>query len=502
MIIYIFIIGIAIMLYTIGKGRNSQALHLMQLEGYDVELYKKWISENSSKIYSLGSIIPSEKSPLVYTERATRLSKMHEKIVMAAFFILSFLILISFNTGDFIKVILLAIASVLVYLFIPHLMILSTIVMKPKEESINMGFYHAAQDKIKSFQNLKVVGITGSFGKTSTKFITSTILREKLNVQDTPSSFNTPMGLSKIINNELDETKDVFIAELGAKKIGEIKEVAELVQPTIGLITSIGMTHMDSFLTIDNILKTKYELIDALPPDGIAVFNYDNNYLKRLADKTIKEKYLYGLEDVSKLDVYAKDVSVNSDGSTFTLVINGAGEIECKTSLLGKHNINNLLGGATIAHILGISLEEIKSGIAKVEPIEHRLSLVKSPNGVTIIDDAFNSNPIGAKAALDVLDAFKTGKKLIVTPGMVELGDEEYEANKNFGRQIADVCDYVILVGKERTKPIFEGLVEKKFQQDKIFVVDSLNEATSVFGPLMQYGDVILFENDLPDNYS
>ena len=502
MIIYIFIIGIAIMLYTIGKGRNSQALHLMQLEGYDVELYKKWISENSSKIYSLGSIIPSEKSPLVYTERATRLSKMHEKIVMAAFFILSFLILISFNTGDFIKVILLAIASVLVYLFIPHLMILSTIVMKPKEESINMEFYHAAQDKIKSFQNLKVVGITGSFGKTSTKFITSTILREKLNVQDTPSSFNTPMGLSKIINNELDETKDVFIAELGAKKIGEIKEVAELVQPTIGLITSIGMTHMDSFLTIDNILKTKYELIDALQPDGKAVFNYDNNYLKRLADKTIKEKYLYGLEDVSKLDVYAKDVSVNSDGSTFTLVINGAGEIECKTSLLGKHNINNLLGGATIAHILGLSLEEIKSGIAKVEPIEHRLSLVKSPNGVTIIDDAFNSNPIGAKAALDVLDAFKTGKKLIVTPGMVELGDEEYEANKNFGRQIADVCDYVILVGKERTKPIFEGLVEKKFQQDKIFVVDSLNEATSVFGPLMQYGDVILFENDLPDNYS
>ncbi len=502
MIIYIFIIGIAIMLYTIGKGRNSQALHLMQLEGYDVELYKKWISENSSKIYSLGSIIPSEKSPLVYTERATRLSKMHEKIVMAAFFILSFLILISFNTGDFIKVILLAIASVLVYLFIPHLMILSTIVMKPKEESINMEFYHAAQDKIKSFQNLKVVGITGSFGKTSTKFITSTILREKLNVQDTPSSFNTPMGLSKIINNELDETKDVFIAELGAKKIGEIKEVAELVQPTIGLITSIGMTHMDSFLTIDNILKTKYELIDALPPDGKAVFNYDNNYLKRLADKTIKEKYLYGLEDVSKLDVYAKDVSVNSDGSTFTLVINGAGEIECKTSLLGKHNINNLLGGATIAHILGLSLEEIKSGIAKVEPIEHRLSLVKSPNGVTIIDDAFNSNPDGAKAALDVLDAFKTGKKLIVTPGMVELGDEEYEANKNFGRQIADVCDYVILVGKERTKPIFEGLVEKKFQQDKIFVVDSLNEATSVFGPLMQYGDVVLFENDLPDNYS
>lgn len=502
MIIYLFVVAILGILYFVSKDRNAQALHLMQLEGYEVDNYNKWLSDNSGKIFSLGKIIPSEKSPLVYTERATRLSKMHEKVVIATFLIIALLILMIVQSGDVINAILIFLAAILVYLFIPHLMIISTNIMKPREEAINMGFYSNAQNKIKGMKDLTVVGITGSFGKTSTKFITSTILKEKLNVQDTPSSFNTPMGLSKIINNELDDTKDVFIAELGAKKIGEIKEVAELVQPTIGLITSIGMTHMESFLTIDNILKTKYELIEALPPDGIAVFNYDNQYLKRLADKTIKEKYLYGVEDVIKLDIYAKDITVSSDGSTFTLVIKNAGEIECTTSLLGKHNINNLLGGAAIGHILGLSLEEIRNGIAKVEPIEHRLSLVKSPNGVTIIDDAFNSNPIGAKAALDVLDAFTTGKKFIVTPGMVEMGAEEYELNKTFGKQIADVCDYVILVGKERTKPIYEGLVEKKFQQDKIFIVDSLAEATNVFGPLMKYGDVILFENDLPDNYS
>ena len=169
-------------------------------------------------------------------------------------------------------------------------MYISTIIMKPVENKINMGFYTSAQNKIKSRNDLNVIGITGSFGKTSTKFIVSTILSQKFNVLTSPESYNTPMGLSKVINNDLDANHEVFVAELGARQIGEIREVAELVQPKIGIITNIGPAHIETFKNIDNIMKTKYELIEELPTDGVAVFNYDNEHIKKLADKTLKRK--------------------------------------------------------------------------------------------------------------------------------------------------------------------------------------------------------------------
>ena len=155
-----------------------------------------------------------------------------------------------------------------------------------------------------------------------------------------------------------------------------------------------------------------------------------------------------------------------------------------------------------MARSLGLSFEEIKSGIGKIEPIRHRLNIMTPDTGVIIIDDAFNSNPIGAKAALDVLSEFKEGKKIIVTPGMVELGSMEEEANREFGINIGKVCDYVILVGEERTQPIYEGLMEANFNKNNIYIVNSLDESTEYIGKLAKAKDVVLFENDLPDHYN
>ena len=198
-----------------------------------------------------------------------------------------------------------------------------------------------------------------------------------------------------------------------------------------------------------------------MPEDGVAIFNYDDPNLKGVADKTTLKKIYYGIEDISKLDIYATDINVNSHGSDFKLVIKDLGEIKCQTRLLGRHNIKNILAGAAASYILGLSLEEISEGISKIESIPHRLDLIDSGNGVIVIDDGFNSNPSGAKAALEVLNEFKAGKKFIVTPGMIELGDIEYDENKKFGKEISKVCDYVFLVGKNRTKPIYEGLIEE-----------------------------------------
>ncbi|NLY46134.1 MAG: UDP-N-acetylmuramoyl-tripeptide--D-alanyl-D-alanine ligase [Tissierella sp.] len=490
------ILGIALILIS---KRSKDSLHMVQLEEYNSDNYKKWVQNNKERAYSFEKNTYPVKKPLVFTQRATRLYTANI-VISGLLILLPILMYVIFDQLlIFIPILLVAF---LVYRYQPDTMLLSNMLMVPVERSINQGFYDSAQKKIKTREDLKVVGITGSFGKTSTKFIIGTILQEKYNVLNTPESYNTPMGLSKVINNELNNEHEVFVAEMGAREIGEIKEVAELCQPNIGIITSIGPVHIETFKNIDNIMKTKYELIEELPADGVAIFNYDNEHLKKLADKTFKEKLLYGLEDIENLDIYADDIVVSELGSTFTLRDKKGNSISCTTKLLGKHNIYNILAGACAAISLGMTFEEISKGISKIEPIPHRLNIIDSGTGVIVIDDAFNSNPIGTKAALDVISQFKEGRKIIVTPGMVELGAMEEEANKEFGVNIGKVCDYAILVGEKRTKPIYEGLMEANFNPANIFIVNNLDEATGELGKITRPKDVVLFENDLPDNYN
>ncbi len=499
-VVIILLIAVAVR-YTMARSKDS--LHISQLEGYDPEHYKKWLDNNKDKAYGFQKSSQPVKKPLVFTQRATRLFRANALLGGIILIIPSVIyLLIPNELSIYIFGIVLAVLAYLIYRFQPLLMYYSTSLMKPVEEKINMGFYVNAQKIIKEREDLKVVGITGSFGKTSTKFIIGTILSEKFNVLNTPESYNTPMGLSKVINNDLLPQHEVFVAEMGAKVIGEIRELAELVQPKIGVLTSIGPVHIETFKNIDNIMKTKYELIEELPTDGVAVFNYDNEYIKKLADKTFKEKMLYGLENVEKLDVYADDIVVSELGSTFTLRDKEGNSVSCTTKLLGKHNIYNILAGACVAKTLGLSFEEISRGIAKIEPVEHRLNIINPGTGIIIIDDAFNSNPIGTKAALEVLSQFKEGKKIIVTPGMIELGEMEESANREFGMNIGKVCDYVILVGENRTKPIYQGLMDTNYNKSNIFVVKNLDEATVQIGKLAKPKDVVLFENDLPDTYN
>lgn len=440
------------------------------------------------------------KKPLIFTNRAKRLfitNFMLNLILVVAVFI----IYINLYDNDLVYFPIVLFVWTVLYYFQSYSIYISNIIIKPIENSINSYFFEKAQEKINSLEDLQVIGITGSLGKTSTKFITATILKQKYKVLNTPESYNTPMGLSKIMNEQLNDKYQVFIAEMGARNIGDIKKLAELTRPDIGVITSIGPTHLDTFKNIDNIAKTKYELIAELSADGVAIFNYDNECLRKLADKTFKRKILYGMNDFDKLDIYAEDIEVTKDGSTFTIKDKYGRSIQCTTKLLGKHNIYNILAAVSISIALGLDLEEIKRGIKKVKPIPHRLNIIDPGTGIIIIDDAFNSNPIGAKAALEVLDQFKEGRKIIVTPGMVELGKTEKEANKEFGMNIAKICDYVILVGKDITIPIYEGLLKEGYNEKNIFIVNDLDEAKLEIEKIARPKDVILFENDLPDNY-
>lgn len=346
---------------------------------------------------------------------------------------------------------------------------------------------------------LQVIGITGSYGKTSSKYILSTILEQKYNVLMTPESYNTTMGVVRTINEKLNPLHQIFVCEMGAKNIGDIKEICDLVNPNIGLLTAIGPQHLETFKSIENVKRTKLELVDAVQKEGCSFVNVADENIKDIEFKGKNIKF--GL-DKNNSDYYAYDIEISEKGSKFNVKLKNGDNIEIKTKLLGKHNIINIVGAVAIAIELGLSKEEIKAGVRFLKPVPHRLELKQNANGSITIDDAYNSNNKGAKMALEVLKSFKTRNKIIVTPGIVDLGEKQEEYNKKFGNQIAESnLDFIILVGEEQAKPIYAGIQEKGFSEDKVYIAKNLEEAINKMNHIMNSHSVVLFENDLPDNY-
>ncbi len=349
---------------------------------------------------------------------------------------------------------------------------------------------------------LTVIAITGSYGKTSTKYILKCILAHYYPTLMTPESYNTPMGICKVIRGQLTVGHKYFIVEMGARRRGDISELCRLVHPDIGIITSIGPQHLETFGSQDNVIRTKSELIPGLKANGLAVLNYDDQHCRKLAAKIKIPHRGYGTNPDNKPALMAENIKSSNLGVSFTARTARGKQADFSTCLLGRHNVYNVLAAATVALECGLELSQIAEALAEAEPVPHRLQLIKGSGGVTIIDDAYNSNPKGAQAALQVLADMPGGKKMLITPGMVELGVQEYEQNKQFGMAAAAACDIVILVGQKRTKPIAEGLKEAGFPDKNLTVVASLNEATAHLHKIVRSDDVVLFENDLPDNYN
>jgi UDP-N-acetylmuramoyl-tripeptide--D-alanyl-D-alanine ligase len=264
---------------------------------------------------------------------------------------------------------------------------------------------------------------------------------------------------------------------------------------------------MERFKTLDNVKAANYELIECLPQKGIAVINLDSPESRELYQKAIAANRWkvvgFSLDKMPDSNLWAEDIACNKEGTSFTLVSATGERVGAKSRLLGRHAVSNIVGAATIALELGLSLKEIAAAIPRLEPAEHRLQLLhNNANGVTIIDDAYNSNPEGAREALNVLAQFTGGSRILITPGMVELGHLHETENEAFGARAAKVCDYVILVGPKQTAPIARGLAGANFPADKTFVVKNLTEATGQLGKILKPGDTVLFENDLPDQYA
>ncbi len=380
-------------------------------------------------------------------------------------------------------------------------LILADIILIPVEKMIQQRYINDAKRILRSMRDLKVIGITGSYGKTSTKHYLHRILSEKFDVLMTPGSFNTPMGVVRTIRENMKPYNEVFICEMGAKQLGDIKEICDIVHPQMGIVTAVGPMHLESFKTIENVQKTKFELVDALPADGVAVINNDFEYCaNRPVDNCQVERY--AVNNTAGAQYIAKDVRYTANGTSFTVVGPDGFNLPLETRLLGECNVSDLLAAVCIALALGVESDKIRYAVASIGQVEHRLSMKQTPGGVTIIDDAFNSNPAGSKMAVDVLSQFKeSGKRIIVTPGMIELGSKQFELNKELGRHIGKNVDVAIIVGEYNREAITEGIKSTEFSADNLHTVDTFNDAQQLLATILRSGDTVLYENDLPDTF-
>ncbi|TVQ15580.1 MAG: UDP-N-acetylmuramoyl-tripeptide--D-alanyl-D-alanine ligase [Balneolaceae bacterium] len=437
-----------------------------------------------------------QKKPVVFTPRMIRLA------IPVALLYLFFPWLgytqamrMAFPTPD---ALIITFSFILADLLIPFYILLASILMHPVEKFIQDGFKKRARRKIRSMPDLKVVAITGSYGKTSTKFIIKTLLEERFNVCFTPGSYNTPMGICKVINNDLNAQHQVLVLEMGARYEGNIDELCEIARPDVAIVTNVGKAHLETFGSVEAIARTKGALVRHLKPGGTAILNGDDPLVAAMAGRTDITTITAG---IGNGDFRASDISYDESGCRFTVHLPEGETMEVTTALLGIHNVQNMLLGIAAGTSFGLRPGTIQVAARRVEPVEHRLEL-KRANGLLIIDDAFNSNPVGARNAVDVLSRFKTGRRVIITPGMVELGELEEAENREFGRHIGRAgLDLVILVGGLRSKPIIDGIRESGYPEDQVRIAATLFEAREILAGYARDGDVVLYENDLPDIY-
>lgn len=378
---------------------------------------------------------------------------------------------------------------------------LANVLAQPLEAAIRRFYLWQARRKLRAVAPY-VVGVTGSYGKTSTKEIVAALLSAKAATLKPPGSYNTLMGLCLTINRWLEPGHRYFVAEMGAYGRGDIKALCTLVGPSAGVLTAIGPEHLERFGSLEAIERAKYELIEALPPDGIAFFNVDDERVRRLADATHHVRVVrYGLLPDGRPDVTAENLRTSPRGIELE-VVRGEERFHLRCGLLGRHNALNVLAGVAVARELGVPPDAIVRAAAGITAPEHRLQLIPTAGGPTIIDDAYNANPVGVHAALEVLAEIPGGQKILVTPGMVELGPVEEEENRRFGSAAAAVCDLVILVGPKRTAPIRAGLRAAGFPEERIQVVRALSDVPHLLRQHAGPSDVVLFCNDLPDQYN
>lgn len=458
-------------------------LYLLQLENYNLRRYLRALRH---------AWLPPQRprQKLVWTVKI--------KTVFAFALILQIIVALSVSRNILLAGVIVAALSYMHGLFLA----LAVLMLSPLDSFLKKRIIAAAKRKLALFPRLKIIAITGSYGKTTMKEICAAILGEQYTVLKTPDNINTPLGIARLILKELTERTDICIIEMGAYQKGDIKELCALTPPDISILTGINEAHLERFGSIKNTIAAKFEIARYARPDAVIILNADNEHsTNAYARYAGAKKVLFYTAKNNPLSRYrAENIRYTENGLHMSCVIT-PGDYEIKTALLGDYAAGTIMGAVIAAETLGVPKEKITRGITLVKPIPHRLQPIPGPRGILIIDDSYNGNPEGAVEAMRVLSRFVGKRKIYLTPGLVETGHRALAVHRAIGEQLATVADLIILIKNSATIPIAEGLAAAAFPSENIMWFKDALHAHAALAGILKSGDVILFQNDWPDNY-
>lgn len=463
-------------------------LYIYQLLEYESGDFLRWFSKHPFK-RSL-----QRKHQIVWTSKAKLLFIISLCLILGCSFLLT-----RFIWGEMVDLyFLITWLGLFVYfaIFSPLFLVLAQIILSPLEIYKREKTIKLAKNKLSKLTDLKVIAIDGSYAKTSTKDMLYTLLWKDFNVVKTPKSYNTLLSISKTIIDLLKAEVELFIVEMDAYHKGDIKKLANLVNPQIGIITSIAPQHLERFGKIETLAKTQFELAQNLVGEKVLVLNNQSEWIKKLeGEYQVNKKVFYGNEG----EIFASEIKQQDDSLSFVLN-SSKGKIKIKLPLMGEHHIENFLAASAVALELGLSLKKLQERASHIMPTPHRME-IKTQGNLTIIDNSYNTNPDTAKKSLENLSQFKQ-LKVLITPGFVELGDQAETDNKEFGQNAAKVADQIIIVGENAKDYLLAGLRKAEYPKDQIHKVKTTKDALIKLGNITQGQEtVVLIENDLPDQY-
>ena len=478
--------------------RITYQLYLLQLDNYNLKRYLTLLPK------ALFSPKKERRQKLVWTPKLLALTNLAFLLIAPASFF--YVILFGIEKNAF-SIFIFAVFLALCIFFYPIFLIASALLLRLPETAIKKRIVARATARMKKFPNLKVIGIAGSYGKTTMKEAISAVLGEKYRVLKTPDNINTPLGIAELIQTKLDDSIQIFIVEMGEYERGDIDEICKMVRPEIGIITGINEAHLERMGSLENTVKTIFELAENISKEGKIFLNADDELIAKNYGSYTNEKemifYSAFNADLCKLKAERINFNENGSGYDFEVEAEASGESfgEFHISLLGEYAIGMAIAGILIGQEFNMDIADIKAGIWKIKPSKHRLELVPTTNGVTVIDDSYNGNPAGALAAMEVLSKFKGRRKIYVTPGLVEMGPASERVHTELGRRLGRVADIAIFIKNSVARYIMKGLESSGFDIKNAIVFESAVEAHARLVDILKPGDVVIFQNDWPDNY-
>ena len=500
-------------------------LHLFQQEEYDIRRFLRWIGENRGWDRRLSlilfaafaaqlillALVPEivfvalaglacfstaavERDPRKAAKKKLAMTARAKRIYAIALALAALLGIAAALVSE------LVIVWVVAVQLIPLTLIAANLLLAPAEARVQRRYWNEARARLDQLKPT-VIAITGSYGKTSVKHIIGHVLETAAPTLITPGSVNTAMGIARVIRERLQPQHRYFVVEMGAYGIGSIRRLCALTPPHLGIITAIGKAHYERFKSLDAVSRAKFELAEAARDNGGSVivasdtldFVWPRQFIERHRDITITVG-----EDAAS-DLVIETVRQEPDG--IIAAIRWRGErYELRAPLYGLHHGRNIALAFAAASSLGLPPEDIVASLRSAPQIAHRLEVKRQANGTVVIDDAYNSNPVGFASALELLDVLRQpdGRRIVVTPGMVELGAEHEAEHARIGRLAAEHADVLVAVAPHRVGPLAASFREAAPERE-IVSCAGFAEARAWLDRNLTGRDVVLLENDLPD---